>query len=66
MTHLCQVDSGFWELEIARPVHLVEVQGAGGVSVCICMCVMWEAREGVVWERGGGSGMARAKERHQS
>lgn len=27
MTHLCQVDSGFWELEIARPVHLVEVQG---------------------------------------
>lgn len=37
-------------------------RGAGGVS----MCVMWEAREGVVWERGGGSGMARAKERHQS
>lgn len=34
--------------------------------MCICMCVMWEAREGVVWERGGGSGMARAKERHQS
>lgn len=41
MTHLCQVDSGFWELEIARPVHLVEVQGgrrwAGGQEVWVCV-----------------------------